>query len=695
MKAVVLALVLCQAVYGSKESNDELDRLLAIDGIKLTPRNLQFRRGIFAVSWLLKKEGETLNLEAMYTARELERQKGARKAPDFVLDNELQKREEVALKDLKTPSMWDQREQKLGSGEPLLNKVANQEKCGNCYIHTWAGALEIAYAKASGNRIKFSEQELTDCYFRGCDGGDVRMVSKWMAYIDKLSTKEDYGDYLSDTFTCRATVTPDSLLKLKVVDAIEITLDTVEAAVVYYGSVMTCMKWGDGEGSTCRMDNYDGKSVINYPAVKDGCDHAVLIVGYTDDHYIVRNSHGATWGDEGYFYIKRGINSCGIEDLMVAIKVENRIGSKNVAPNGCPLDMPNYCEDSNTCTAKLCLQEQYGRVKREEKKYRLPGPGRTKRDEKKKEKKFYIHGQVEEKRSTATNEKLVEKEKRNFYVQGLKEEKRSGPGRTKRSGCSDTHPSCAMLMAMMTCANPLVTQYCSKSCDSCAVVEELVEPDVISEKEGKCYRPTIANSQVEDHNPPIMEAGMKLRVECNDGYTLVGKPVKCLIQDVFTNEDKDGRLMPACIKLGDETLKGNGATYTGSRNSFTDAMGNKVECDNWNKDVLEGYLMNDPEADKYALGNHNYCRNPGGTAPVPVCLSPVDDVVTEVYCFQAPGCDTCVGAKNAPQYSDSYCKTGMKKGKCDYVDSTSLDLQQFYWEKCQKTCCAKSCPIHT
>jgi cathepsin H len=47
-------------------------------------------------------------------------------------------------------------------------------------------------------------------------------------------------------------------------------------------------------------------------------NHAVLAVGYGTDHakqmdyWIVKNSWGAAWGDEGYFLIERGVNMCGI-----------------------------------------------------------------------------------------------------------------------------------------------------------------------------------------------------------------------------------------------------------------------------------------------------------------------------------------------------------------------------------------------
>ena len=42
-------------------------------------------------------------------------------------------------------------------------------------------------------------------------------------------------------------------------------------------------------------------------------DHAVLVVGYTPTYWIVKNSYGQYWGDNGYFYLQRGTNTCGID----------------------------------------------------------------------------------------------------------------------------------------------------------------------------------------------------------------------------------------------------------------------------------------------------------------------------------------------------------------------------------------------
>lgn len=72
---------------------------------------------------------------------------------------------------------------------------------------------------------------------------------------------------------------------------------------------------------------YKGNVIMNWFPNGDPRtnDHAVVLVGYGTtsagyDYWIIRNSHGPSWGDHGYGYILRGQNTMGINNnVNVAI----------------------------------------------------------------------------------------------------------------------------------------------------------------------------------------------------------------------------------------------------------------------------------------------------------------------------------------------------------------------------------------
>ncbi|OTF72132.1 hypothetical protein BLA29_014704, partial [Euroglyphus maynei] len=46
-------------------------------------------------------------------------------------------------------------------------------------------------------------------------------------------------------------------------------------------------------------------------------NHAVVIVGWDEKSWIVKNSWGTGWGDKGFFRMKRGENLCGINTYVI------------------------------------------------------------------------------------------------------------------------------------------------------------------------------------------------------------------------------------------------------------------------------------------------------------------------------------------------------------------------------------------
>ncbi|KAL5272856.1 hypothetical protein ACHWQZ_G000882 [Mnemiopsis leidyi] len=715
MKTLVLTAILLTLASAQDVDIDAIgamfDGLLADEDIELAGDEYDDRLGIFTLNYV---SGGALGIDLMYTSEELSQMNGAKMLPSLrsALAEELEKRGE---------SLFEEDEEDLEKRSYLnnakfLHPAVHQGVCGNCYLHTFVAALEMAYAKATGQRIKFSEQEMTDCYEDGCGGGDYKMVSITMSYLDKLSTKEGYGKYHSKQVTCRMGSTPDALTRLKVVDFLPVTANTFEQAIRQYGSVMTCMAWG-GAGEACDMSGYTG-GIVNYPEVAGGCDHAVLIVGYTPTAYLVRNSHGHNWGINGHFWIRRGTNSCGIEQDMAVVVTAVR-SNKAVGSNGCPPDKPYLCGAIHTCSSiqqcatsisRVELEEREDNVAMEEdsedieerelsdeddefiefekREVRIPGE-REKRDEEEEERKKKranlknVPGKL---RRMLAKRGVTDEDLEAYYAKRAEVVMEEVEDLEKR--CSDANPSCPRLKAsgVLTKDNceKNFKRFCAASCNMCGAPPKPKVEDT-GEQMGSCLRPDIPNGRATNNN--IMQAGEPLNIQCNPGYVLAGSPSKCLIQNIFTNDIKDGRLIPECVKVTKgAALIGNGAGYLGDKNTYSVGPVS-FECDSWNRDVLRGILVNNKDAMELALGNHNFCRNPGGVEPVPFCLgnNGGSDVGSVRYCFGHAGCDTCAGASD--RYGADYCGNPRNTRYCLYTDKRSANRVEAIQSNCAATCC--------
>ncbi|GMH04143.1 hypothetical protein Nepgr_005982 [Nepenthes gracilis] len=213
------------------------------------------------------------------------------------------------LTDEAVPEMKDWRE--VG----IVSPVKDQGHCGSCWTFSTTGALEAAYAQAFGKSISLSEQQLVDCAGAfnnfGCSGGLPSQAFEYIKYNGGLDTEETYP-YAAKGGECKFSA---ENVGVRVLDSVNITLgaeDELKHAVAFVRPVSVAFEVVNGfrfykkgvyTSETCGSTSMD-------------VNHAVLAVGYgVEDgisYWLIKNSWGKNWGDNGYFKMELGKNMCGI-----------------------------------------------------------------------------------------------------------------------------------------------------------------------------------------------------------------------------------------------------------------------------------------------------------------------------------------------------------------------------------------------
>ncbi|MGC8739496.1 MAG: C1 family peptidase [Candidatus Hydrogenedens sp.] len=216
----------------------------------------------------------------------------------------------------KLPSRWDWRE-KIPGGLP---PIRDQGSCGSCWAFATVGALECAIKIKDGINVDLSEQWLVDCaqglFWYGCDGGisahDWHKGSRTDScggYGAVLETDYPYVDYQGSCgcpkphyYTINDWHYVGPMLGIP-------SLDALKTAIYRYGPIVASMEAKESflayKGGVYN-DNLNSKATPN---------HMVVIVGWDDNYgggsFIIRNSWGTYWGENGYGYIAYGSSQIG------------------------------------------------------------------------------------------------------------------------------------------------------------------------------------------------------------------------------------------------------------------------------------------------------------------------------------------------------------------------------------------------
>jgi len=202
------------------------------------------------------------------------------------------------------------------SSKGAVTPVYNQGECGSCWAFSATEAIESQWFLAGNTLISLAAQQIVDCdkVDLGCEGGDTPTAYQYVINATGMETTSDYP-YTAEDQTCSFQV---SKVKASIKSWGYITQNKNETEMLYglyaKGPLSICV-----EADTWQY--YVGGVISSDCGV--ALDHCVMITGYQTmrgwdfidyDVWNIRNSWGEDWGVDGYLYVERGSNLCGVAE---------------------------------------------------------------------------------------------------------------------------------------------------------------------------------------------------------------------------------------------------------------------------------------------------------------------------------------------------------------------------------------------
>jgi len=197
-----------------------------------------------------------------------------------------------------------------------VTSVKDQGQCGSCWTFSATGAVEGAWAISKGQLVDLSEQELVDCATgisygsHGCNGGQMEGAFKFVIEHGQCSLASyPYTAKDGNCKSCSAVAHISSCSDVKPNDQVSLKAAVAQqpVAVAISADTMIFQSYSSG--------------VITSANCYTSLNHGVLAVGYGtengQDYWLVKNSWGTSWGNNGYVKIAKSSSTndagvCGI-----------------------------------------------------------------------------------------------------------------------------------------------------------------------------------------------------------------------------------------------------------------------------------------------------------------------------------------------------------------------------------------------
>jgi len=201
----------------------------------------------------------------------------------------------------------------------VITPVKNQGHCGSCWAFSSTGALEAHHAIKHKQLVSLSEQQLVDCAGNfdnhGCKGGLPSHAFEYVHYQGGIQGEQTYP-YEGVDSPCRFHKEGVLVNTKRSVNITEGDEKGILSATADIGPISIAYQ-------VVSDFRFYKKGVYTSAVCKNGpmdVNHAVLVVGYNTTsaaegntpYWIIKNSWGTSFGIDGYFWMVRDKNMCGI-----------------------------------------------------------------------------------------------------------------------------------------------------------------------------------------------------------------------------------------------------------------------------------------------------------------------------------------------------------------------------------------------
>ena len=215
----------------------------------------------------------------------------------------------------------------------VMTPAKNQNPYGTCWAFACVGTMEARYYMRHYELLDLSEQDLINCNCRKCDGTSPNKFEEKLFLGLYTEASNPYkGDGAKSP--CKAENCGPCQLSVKTPYHLEsytqinpeftnahprepVPVDQIKAALIEHGPIIVKMHiptTGSAFGSVKGTQVFTETIPLVYEPERNNGAHIVIIVGWDDNKgaWLIKNSWGTSWGDNGFGWITYGSNKIGM-----------------------------------------------------------------------------------------------------------------------------------------------------------------------------------------------------------------------------------------------------------------------------------------------------------------------------------------------------------------------------------------------